>query len=628
MTRVLHVITGLGHGGAERQLALLLRCLPVECEVAVLTRAAGPLAEEIAGGGVPVHEIGMRGNRDLTALPRLVRLMRRGRYDVVHTHLYRACVFGRVAARMAGVARVVATEHSLGDGHMEGRRATFGVRMLYRATELLGDVTIAVSPTVAGRLRRWGVRSARLVTIPNSVDPAPFAFDAARRTAVRERLGIGPDAFVIGTVGRLVPTKRLDVLIDAFTQLDQGEPGQEVRLLIVGDGPHRAELERRAAEDARVLFVGDTAYVPGMLAAMDLYASPSTQETFGLSVLEALASGLPVLYTACPALDDLPAPLMTSNAHRLPTWVSAWAPALARHARSGPARRLPVPPAVDHYAVRAHAERLTVLYRGLTRSPSRKGPGSMQELRVLLARAFAPVKGAAGRAGIVLALAVAGLLAGLGYGLFKAPAYSATSYVLIVSQPAEAAPVAVSFAQAYGRLAALPETLAWAADPLPRQELAQAGERIQASTSPDTPLVRLTATAGTPGKAARFANTAADALVRYGNAHQGDTGVRVALMSKAAAPLGPSSPNPPLNVAVGTATGILLGGLAAAAATARTRRLQQAAARPAVRTRVARAAAAPRPKAAAAPAPGETGEPVEPGEPGKAESPVPAEAAK
>ncbi|MFI0351825.1 hypothetical protein [Actinomadura sp. 9N407] len=168
------------------------------------------------------------------------------------------------------------------------------------------------------------------------------------------------------------------------------------------------------------------------------------------------------------------------------------------------------------------------------------------------------------RIGLPLAIVIAGLLTGLGYGLLKTPAYSATSYVLLVSQNDEGPPVAVSFAQAYGRLAALPETLAWAAVPLPPADLADARRNIQASTSPDTPLVRLTASARTPRRAATFANTAADALVRYGNAHQQDTGVRVALMTRAAAPFGPSSPNLPLNVAVGTATGILLAGLVAA----------------------------------------------------------------
>jgi capsular polysaccharide biosynthesis protein len=185
----------------------------------------------------------------------------------------------------------------------------------------------------------------------------------------------------------------------------------------------------------------------------------------------------------------------------------------------------------------------------------------MQAIRSHFRRGFKGARVLALRVGLPLAIVIAGMLTGLGYGLFKTPGYSATSYVLVVSQPDEGPPAAVSFAQAYGRLAALPETLAWASTPLRPADVARARENIQASTSPDTPLVRLTASANTPERAARFANTAADALVRYGNAHQMDTGVRVALMTEAAVPLSPSVPDLPLNVAVGTATGILLAGL-------------------------------------------------------------------
>ncbi|TDD27457.1 glycosyltransferase [Actinomadura sp. KC06] len=357
MPRVLHVITGLEHGGAERQLALLLRHLPVECEVATLTRA-GAVGAEIRRAGVHVHEIGMRGNRDVAALPRLARLIRRGRYDVVHTHLYRACVYGRIAAWMAGTPRIVATEHSLGDGHIEGRAVTRGVRALYRATERLGTATVAVSPTVAARLRGWGVRPGRITVIPNGVDAAEFAFDAARRAATRRRLGIGPDEPVVGAVGRLVPTKRFDLLIEAVARLDG------VRLLLVGAGPLRGTLQRLAHDTGvEVIFAGGTSDVAGALAAMDVFAAPSVQETFGLGVVEALAAGLPVLYTTCPALDDLPEGEAVADARRLPSDARAWAEEIRRAAHA-PRDRTRVPPVVTgRYAIAEQAAGLVRLYR-------------------------------------------------------------------------------------------------------------------------------------------------------------------------------------------------------------------------------------------------------------------------
>ncbi|MEV6783894.1 glycosyltransferase, partial [Streptomyces sp. NPDC051098] len=105
--KALHIITGLGAGGAEQQLRVLLRHLPVHCDVVTLTNP-GAVADGLRADGVDVLHLGMRGNRDLQALPRLTRLIRRGAYDLVHTHLYRACVYGRIAARLAGVRATVA----------------------------------------------------------------------------------------------------------------------------------------------------------------------------------------------------------------------------------------------------------------------------------------------------------------------------------------------------------------------------------------------------------------------------------------------------------------------------------------------------------------------------------------
>jgi len=395
--KVLHIVTGLGVGGAEQQLRLLLRRLrdrSVHCDVVALTEP-GAVAEGIRADGTRVVHLGMRGNRDLSALPRLVRLIRAGRYDLVHTHLYRACVYGRIAARLAGVRTVVATEHSLGDRELEGRRLTPAVRALYLATERLGTATVAVSDTGARRLRRWGVPRARLHTVPNGIDADRFRFDPAARAAVRARLDIAADAFVVGGVGRLVPGKRFGVLVEAVAHL----PG--VRLLLAGDGPERAELLARAgalgaADRVRLLGACDggagaggtrvppapagapgTPDVPGLLSAVDVCVSPSAEEAFGLAVLEALAAGLPVLYAACPAVEDLP-PEQAPGARRVTGGPAELARALrelheehekraAQDARErpggAPTPRLPVPAAVHHYDIARTAGELLAVYR-------------------------------------------------------------------------------------------------------------------------------------------------------------------------------------------------------------------------------------------------------------------------
>lgn len=365
--RVLHVITGLGVGGAEQQLRLLLRHLPMRCDVLTLTNP-GPVAEGLRADGVRVVHLGMRGNRDLGALPKLVRFIRRGRYDLVHTHLYRACLYGRLAARLAGVRATVATEHSLGEAEIEGRRLSAGVRALYLASERMGAATVAVSDTVAARLEGWGVPAARVHVVPNGIEAVRFRFDEGVRRATRARTGLPERAFVVGGVGRLVPGKRFDVLVRAVAAL----PG--AHLLIAGDGPERAALRRLAAElgaQGRIHLLGErdplgdsadgrTPGIPALLAAMDVFVSPSREEAFGLAVVEALAAGLPVLHVTCPAIDDLPAD-QAPGARRIGTGTEELTAALRGHMEAG-ARRLPPPPVVRHYDIARSAERLLSIY--------------------------------------------------------------------------------------------------------------------------------------------------------------------------------------------------------------------------------------------------------------------------
>ncbi|MDH6134361.1 glycosyltransferase involved in cell wall biosynthesis [Kitasatospora sp. MAA4] len=378
--KVLHIITGLAAGGAERQLLLTLRHLPrgYHSEVATLTNP-GTVADALRAEGFTVHDLAMRGNRDLTVLPRLTRLIRRGRYDIVHTHLYRAGLYGRLAARLAGVRTVLATEHSLHAGTIEGRPVGAGVKSLYLAAERLGGSTVAVSGQVAATLAEWGVPRQRVHVLPNGIEAARYALPTASRAALRQTvrasLNVPPEAWVLGGVGRLVAGKRFSVLVDVLA----GLPAErDARLLLVGEGPERAALERQAARLGvadRLICVGERDDVRDLMTAMDVLAAPSVEETFGVAVLEGLAAGLPVCHSACPALDELPAQA-APGALKVPSDAASYLAALSTlGARRSTA--LPQPPAVAHYDIARTAAELAVLYQRLGRgakTPVRIGP--------------------------------------------------------------------------------------------------------------------------------------------------------------------------------------------------------------------------------------------------------------
>ncbi len=375
--RVVHVITTLTTGGAERQLEWITAHTEHEPQVIALYQA-GAVAESIEREGVPVHVLGMDGWRKALAVPRLAHLIRRLRPDVVHVHLLAAQLWGIPAARLAGVRTVVSTEHSLMDSSIENRPLTGSLRRLYLALERLTTRTVAVSATTRDRLIRWGVPAGRITVIDNGIDFVALRFSPGGRDRVRAELGVGESAVVLGAVGRLEAVKRFPELLDAIA--DRLRPG-ELELLIAGGGPLFAELRRQAeirgVADA-VHLLGPRSDVPDVLSAVDAMISPSRDETFGMAVIEALAAGLPVAYAQCPALDEL-------------SDVPGWAIALARpegeagagserdalraaverlQALRGPepaaAKRFPVPePLVRAYGIASTSQALDALYTGL-----------------------------------------------------------------------------------------------------------------------------------------------------------------------------------------------------------------------------------------------------------------------
>ena len=234
---------------------------------------------------------------------------------------------------------------------------TASVRALYLASELASDATIAVADVVRDRLERWGVPAQKITVIPNGLDFNGLGFDPGTRARVREQFGIHPDAYVMGTLGRLDPNKRVDLAIEAAAPL----LSDRCKLLVIGrgeDGDRLQAAAERAGVADHVIFGGYQADMTAMLSAMDLNLSTSVQETFGLSVLEALANGLPVLYTTCPALDGI----STDRARQVDGNVPALRAEMTKEVELGFRPRQPVTGVLDVYGIESVARRIDDLY--------------------------------------------------------------------------------------------------------------------------------------------------------------------------------------------------------------------------------------------------------------------------
>jgi glycosyltransferase involved in cell wall biosynthesis len=363
--KVLHVITGLDAGGAEIQLALILKYTRHETDVVTLYNP-GPVADLIRSGGTSVRDIGMRRNTEISALLRLRSLIAEGRYDVVHTHLFRTQIYGRPAAWLAGTPVVLTTEHSIGETHIERRKMTSTVRGLYLASELFSDATIAVADVVKERLIKWGVSGRKITVIPNGLDVPALAFDPAARQRVREQFGISPDTYVIGALGRLDPNKRIDLVVEAAMPV----LGDQCKILVIGRGEDQARVEAavdRLGVREHVIFGGFQSDTAAMMASFDVYVAASVQETFGLSVLEAMASGLPVLYTVCPALDGLP----TSQARQVPGTVEGLGTEIRKAVEAGPQPREADETVFASYGMASVVEKIDDLYEQVAASRRR-----------------------------------------------------------------------------------------------------------------------------------------------------------------------------------------------------------------------------------------------------------------
>jgi glycosyltransferase involved in cell wall biosynthesis len=314
--RVTHIITRLVRGGAAQ--VVLSNAAGLDKSRFKSTIVCGPESgsegdcfEDARRHGVPVHIIpslvrDISPVKDLKALLNMIDILRRTRVDIVHTHTSKAGVLGRFAAAISGIRAVVHSPH----GHIFGKDANIpGVtgRPLRKAFFYFLERAAAPQArkivTLTARNRNdhiaLGLASpSKLSVLHNAVDVDCFEAAKPKRDAMRAELGYEPDDCVIGIIGRLTSEKGHKSLLEAFCTVSKKMP--KVRLLVVGGGPLRGELERAARElelDDCVRFLGVREDVPELMSASDIVALASTYEGLGIVLLEAMALGKPVVAT-------------------------------------------------------------------------------------------------------------------------------------------------------------------------------------------------------------------------------------------------------------------------------------------------------------------------------------------
>ena len=297
--KVLHVINRLDTGGTEYGVLKLMEGLDrdlFEHRVCTL-RGFDPQVARRRNLEDKVFVAGRSDSRLQFPVFRLARIMRAYRPHIVHSRNWGA-IEAIPAARLAGVPVAIHSEHGYEVDMLAGLPARR--RLLRRAFYAMADSVFAVTEELrAYHARQAWFSPARIQVLYNGVDTRRFAPRPEVRARLREQLGLPAGSFVVGTVGRLVPIKDHLTLMKAAESL--ARRGVQTSLLLVGTGPEQARLERAAQACAelgsRVVFAGAAENVHELLNAMDVFVLPSLCEGMSNTLLEAMASGLPVVAT-------------------------------------------------------------------------------------------------------------------------------------------------------------------------------------------------------------------------------------------------------------------------------------------------------------------------------------------
>lgn len=302
--RIVHLIDTGGPGGAETVFSTLVERLHGGAWDSVpVVPEPGWLEEHLEGSGFEPICLASRSSFDLEYLRRLVGLFRRLEADLVQTHLLGSSLYGGIAARICGIP-VVSTFHGSVDIVANSLRDTIKKHLVLRNSGRVVFVSESLRDRfVSGESSTFS----RTEVIHNGIDPEIFARHGDG--SFRREIGVEEGQFLIGAVGNLRPVKNYELFLCTAARIRREGAG-EYRFVIVGEG-HGRLRERLLAlrEDLGlrdvVRFVGFREDVPRILADLDLYLLTSSSEGFSLSLVQAMASGLPVVSTRCGGPEEI-----------------------------------------------------------------------------------------------------------------------------------------------------------------------------------------------------------------------------------------------------------------------------------------------------------------------------------
>jgi glycosyltransferase involved in cell wall biosynthesis len=298
--RVCHFASGDLWAGAEVQVAAMLAALKQfpDLELSALLLNGGRLSDELARSGIPVTVCDEARLGIARLLAAVTVHLKKTRPQIVHSHRYKEHILGALAGRLSQHPLTIQTYHGLEENLPGWAGLKMGLynRINAAVSRSTADGIVGVSSGIT-RVLEGRYPSADVRCIRNGIDVERVVPTLAR-SMTRAQLGIGPDTYLIGTVGRLMPIKGFEYLIDAFARLARLAGPKEKRLVIVGDGPLRAALEQcaeRHGVSRAVTFLGTRTDVYNLMAAFDVFVLSSLYEGVPMVLLEAMAIGVPIV---------------------------------------------------------------------------------------------------------------------------------------------------------------------------------------------------------------------------------------------------------------------------------------------------------------------------------------------